>query len=55
MTAAPRVAVDAVRPASRQVVPTVAAKLRPIHSRGMTETMRGLAATLSPNADFWSG
>jgi hypothetical protein len=21
----------------------------------MTETMRGLAATLSPNADFWSG
>jgi hypothetical protein len=55
MTAAPRVTVDAVRPASRQVVPTVAATLRPIHSRWMTETMRGLAATLSPNADFWSG
>jgi hypothetical protein len=55
MTAAPRVAVDAVPPASRQVVPTVAATLRPIHCRLMTETMRGLAAALSPNADFWSG
>ena len=55
MTAAPRVAVDPVRPASRQVVPTVAATLRPIHSRWMTETMRGLAAALSPDADFWSG
>ena len=55
MTAAPRGAVDPVRPASRQIVPTVAATLRPIHSRWMTETMRGLAAALSPDADFWSG
>ena len=55
MTVAVRVAVDSVRPAYRQLVPTVAATLRPIHSRWMTETMRGLAATLSPNADFWSG
>ena len=55
MTAAPRVTVDAVRPASRQIVATVAATLRPIHSRWMTETMRGLAAALSPDADFWSG
>ena len=55
MTAAPRVTVDAIRPASRQIVATVAATLRPIHSQLMTETMRGLAAALSPNADFWSG
>ena len=55
MTAAPRVTVDAIRPTSRQIVPTVAATLRPIHSRLMTETVRGLAAALSPNADFWSG
>jgi hypothetical protein len=55
MTAAPRVTVDAVRPASRQVVPSVAATLRPIHSRWMTETMRGVAAALSPDANFWSG
>ena len=55
MTAAPRVAVDAVRPASRQIIPTVAATLRPIHSRWMAETIRGFAPALSPDADFWSG
>ena len=55
MTVAVRVAVDSVRPAYRQLVPTVAATLRPIHSRWMTETMRVLAATLSSDADFWSG
>ena len=55
MTAASRVALDAVRPASRQVLPTLAATLRPIHTRWMTETMRALASALSPDADFWSG
>ena len=55
MTTAPSVAVDAVRPASRQVVQTLAATLSPIHSRWMTETMRALASALSPDADFWSG
>jgi hypothetical protein len=55
MTAAPRVAFDVVRPASRQVVPTVATTLHPIHGRWMTETMRALNAALSSDADFWSG
>ena len=54
MTAPPRITGDAVRPSSRQEVPTVAARLRPIHSRWMTETMHGFAAVLSPDADFWS-
>jgi hypothetical protein len=55
MTAALRVAVNAVRPASLHVAPTVAARLRPIHGRWMTETMRRLAPALSPDADFWHG
>jgi hypothetical protein len=55
MSAAPRVIADAVRPASAQVVPTVAATLRPIHSRWMTETSRWLAATLRRDADYWTG
>lgn len=55
MTAPPGATVDAVRPPSRQEVPTVAARLGPIHSRWMAETMRGFAAVLSPDADFWSG
>lgn len=55
MTAPPRVTVDAAQLPSRQVVPTVAATLHPIHSRWMAETMRGFTAALSPDADFWSG
>jgi hypothetical protein len=55
MTALSRVSADAGQPSSQQVLPTVAATLRPIHSRWMTETMRGFAAVLSPDADFWSG
>src|SRR5438874_10032081 len=55
MTAALRVAIDPVRSASLSVGSTVAARLRHIHSRWMTETMRGLAPALSPDADFWSG
>ena len=55
MTAPPRITGDAVRPSSRQEVPTVAARLRPIHSRWMGETMHGFAAALSRDADFWSG
>jgi hypothetical protein len=55
MTAALRGTVDAVRRASLHAVPTVAASLRPIHSRWMTETMRELASILSSDADFWDG
>ena len=55
MTVALLVAVREVGPASLRVAPTVAATLRPIHSRWMNETLRGLAPVLSPSADFWSG
>jgi hypothetical protein len=52
MTGAPSVELDAARAASQA---TIAATLRPIHSRWMGETTRGLAAALSPGANFWSG
>jgi hypothetical protein len=55
MTGPHPVTIDALRPAPQQTAPTVAATLLPIHSRLMADAMRGVAAALSPDADFWSG
>jgi hypothetical protein len=52
MTGARRVALHAARDSSQA---TIAATLRPIHSRWMGETTHGIAAVLSPGANFWSG
>jgi len=55
MTAAALVRARCVSLVATGSPPTVATALRDIHRRWMRDTLRWLAPTLSPRADFWDG
>ena len=55
MTAAALVRTRCVSPVAPGTPPTVRTALRDIHQVWMRDTLRWLAPTLSPSADFWDG
>ena len=55
MTAAALVRTRCVSPVATSTPPTVRTALRDIHQVWMRATLRWLAPTLSPSADFWDG